>query len=141
MNDVAVKNVSEISNEDILINILQAQKDFKQRQSVLEQDVDYLKNESPINPSTSLMLEQKRKRRVISLLGGKDSLAYQDSRFARSVFAQAARDFKEYFRVSRYDLLRRKDEEAAFDYWDNWEPNVNTKLMIKTMNQGLMSVG
>ena len=42
------------------------------------------------------------------MLGGKDSQAYRDRHFAQSVFSQAAKDFKEYFRIPRYDLLKRR---------------------------------
>nr|WP_324252883.1 ORF6C domain-containing protein [Streptococcus parasanguinis] len=75
------------------------------------------------------------------LLGGKDSQAYRDRHFAQSVFSQAAKDFKDYFRIPRYDLLKRKDEEKAFDYWDSWEPSANTKLEIKARNGQMSLVG
>lgn len=56
-------------------------------------------------------------------------------------FLQAAKDFKDYFRIPRYDLLKRKDEERAFDYWNNWEPSANTKLEIKNRNGQMSLVG
>lgn len=104
-------------------------------------DVDYLKNEQPVNPSICLALEKMRKKKVVELLGGKDSQAYKDRKFAQSVFSQAAKDFKEYFRIPRYDLLKRKDEEQAFDYWNSWEPSANTKLEIKARNGQMSLVG
>lgn len=82
-----------------------------------------------------------RKKKVVALLGGKDSQAYRDRHFAQSVFSQAAKDFKDYFRIPRYDLLKRKDEEKAFDYWNSWEPSANTKLEIKARNGQMSLVG
>ncbi len=98
-------------------------------------------DEQPVNPSVCLALEKLRKKKVVALLGGKDSQAYRDRHFAQSVFSQAAKDFKDYFRIPRYDLLKRKDEEQAFDYWNSWEPSANTKLEIKARNGQMSLVG
>ena len=140
MNEVEKVN-QDLTTEDVMIHALQELKKIKEGQSVLSADVDYLKNEQPVNPSICLALEKLRKQKVVSLLGGKDSQAYRDRHFAQSVFFQAAKDFKDYFRIPRYDLLKRKDEERAFDYWNNWEPSANTKLEIKNRNGQMSLVG
>ena len=134
-SEIMQVNQNELTQEDILIQVLQTQKELKQNQETLAIDVDFLKNEQPVNPSVCLALEKLRKKKVVALLGGKDSQAYQ------SVFAQAAKDFKDYFRIPRYDLLKRKDEEQAFDYWNSWEPSANTKLEIKARNGQMSLVG
>ena len=133
-HEIVKSQPSELTQEDILIQVLQTQKELKQNQEVLAGDVDYLKNEQPVNPSICLELENLRRVKVIRALGGKDSQAYKDRSFASKVFRQAAKDFKECFRIPRYDLLKKKDEERAFDYWKSWEPSHNTKMEIKTMN-------
>lgn len=132
---------NQLTTEDVMIHTLQELKKIKESQSVLSADVDYLKNEQPVNPSICLALEKIRKKKVVELLGGKDSQAYKDRKFAQSVFSQAAKDFKEYFRIPRYDLLKRKDEEQAFDYWQSWQPSANTKLEIKARNGQMSLVG
>jgi prophage lambdaSa2, antirepressor protein, putative len=132
---------NQLTTEDVMIHTLQELKKIKESQSVLSADVDYLKNEQPVNPSICLALEKMRKKKVVELLGGKDSQAYKDRKFAQSVFSQAAKDFKEYFRIPRYDLLKRKDEEQAFDYWESWQPSANTKLEIKARNGQMSLVG
>ncbi|MCY7168799.1 ORF6C domain-containing protein [Streptococcus gordonii] len=140
-SEIMQVNQNELTQEDILIQVLQTQKELKQNQETLAIDVDYLKNEQPVNPSVCLALEKLRKKKVVALLGGKDSQAYRDRHFAQSVFSQAAKDFKDYFRIPRYDLLKRKDEEQAFDYWNSWEPSANTKLEIKARNGQMSLVG
>lgn len=140
-SEIMQVNQNELTQEDILIQVLQTQKELKQNQETLAIDVDYLKNEQPVNPSICLALEKIRKKKVVALLGGKDSQAYRDRHFAQSVFSQAAKDFKDYFRIPRYDLLKRKDEEQAFDYWNSWEPSANTKLEIKARNGQMSLVG
>ena len=136
MNEVEKVN-QNLTTEDVMIHALQELKKLKEGQSVLSADVDYLKNEQPVNPSICLALEKLRKQKVV----GKDSQAYRDRHFAQSVFSQAAKDFKDYFRIPRYDLLKRKDEERAFDYWNSWEPSANTKLEIKNRNGQMSLVG
>ncbi|KXT93894.1 ORF6C domain-containing protein [Streptococcus mitis] len=133
-HEVVKSQLNELTQEDILIQVLQTQKELKQNQEVLAGDVDYLKNEQPVNPSICLELENLRRVKVIMALGGKDSQAYKDRSLASKVFRQAAKDFKEFFRIPRYDLLKKKDEERAFDYWKSWEPSHNTKMEIKTIN-------
>ena len=140
-SEIMQVNPNELTQEDILIQVLQTQKELKQNQETLAIDVDYLKNEQPVNPSICLALEKIRKKKVVALLGGKDSQAYRDRHFAQAVFAQAAKDFKDYFRIPRYDLLKRKDEEQAFEYWNSWEPSANTKLEIKARNGQMSLVG
>lgn len=132
---------NQLTTEDVMIHTLQELKKLKEGQSVLSADVDYLKNEQPVNPSICLALEKMRKQKVVELLGGKDSQAYKDRKFAQSVFSQAAKDFKEYFQIHRYDLLKRKDEKQAFDYWESWQPSANTKLEIKARNGQMSLVG
>ena len=140
MNEIAMTQ-TELTVEDTMIHALQELKKLKEGQSVLSADVDYLKNEQPVNPSICLALEKIRKQKVVEMISGKDSQAYRDRHFAQSVFSQAAKDFKDYFRIPRYDLLKRKDEERAFDYWNNWEPSANTKLEIKNRNGQMSLVG
>lgn len=140
MNEVEKVN-QDLTTEDVMIHALQELKKLKEGQSVLSADVDYLKNEQPVNPSICLALEKLRKQKVVSLLGGKNSQAYRDRHFAQSVFSQAAKDFKDYFRIPRYDLLKRKDEERAFDYWNSWEPSANIKLEIKNRNGQMSLIG
>lgn len=132
-----------MTQEDLFIYLLQGQKELKKGQEALVGDVDYLKNRQPINPSTGMELEKLRKIKVINALGGMDSLAYKDRSFAGKVFRQAAKDFKEHFRIPRYDMLQIKDEQAAFEYWGSWEPSTNTKLEIQQKNRqsALASVG
>ena len=74
-HEVVKRQPSELTQEDILIQVLQTQKELKQNQEVLAGDVDYLKNEQPVNPSICLELENLRKVKVIKALGGKDSQA------------------------------------------------------------------
>lgn len=137
-NELQIQDFNEIQNmtpEDMMIRVLQQQKTLKAETKTIKSDLDYLKNIQPVNPSVTKVLEQKRKACVVKWLGGKDSQAY--AQISREVFAEAGRDFKEMFNIPRYDLLRRKDEETALMYWENWEPSTNTKMQINQLNTQL----
>lgn len=134
MSTNEVMSMENMTPEDIMIEILKNQKEQKQLNDSFANDIDYLKNEQPINPSTCREMEKRRKKTVIQFLGGKESQAYKNRSFANSVFRQAAEDFKEHFGIPRYDLLKRKDEKAGFDYWNVWEPSTNVKMQIQQMN-------
>ncbi|WP_286163197.1 ORF6C domain-containing protein [Carnobacterium sp. PL17GRE32] len=138
VNELQTQDFNGIQNmtpEDMMIHVLQQQKAIKAETKTIKNDIDYLKNIQPVNPSVTKVLEQKRKANVVKWLGGKDSQAY--AQMSREVFAEAGHDFKEMFNVPRYDLLRRKDEETALMYWENWEPSTNTKMQINKLNTQL----
>ncbi|HEM3176551.1 TPA: ORF6C domain-containing protein [Streptococcus suis] len=126
--------VPENLSDEAFIALFTGQKKLKEQQLALAQDVDYLKNEQPIHPSTAQALLKKRKARVVNWLGGMESPAYADKVFAQSVFREAEIDFKDHFNVSRYDMLPKKFAEAALSYWMTWEPSTNTKMKILEMN-------
>ena len=84
-NEIAKIN-NDLTTEDVMIHALQELKKLKEGQSVLSADVDYLKNEQPVNPSICLALEKMRKQKVVELLGGKDRQYYKDRKFEQSVF-------------------------------------------------------
>ena len=64
MNEVTIQP-TELVVEDAMIHALQELKKLKEGQSILSADVDYLKNEQPVNPSICLALEKLRKKKVV----------------------------------------------------------------------------
>lgn len=126
--------IREDLDEDAFIALFTGQKNLREQQASMIEDIDYLKSEQPIHPSYAQSLLKKRKARVVACLGGIDSPAYADKNFAQSVFRQAEIDFKDHFNISRYDLLPKKHADAALAYWMTWEPSTNTKMKIMKLN-------
>lgn len=126
-----------VSTEDAFIQLFQTQKEIKQEQAVMRDDIVYLKEEQPVNPSINQDLTKVRNRTVIKCLGGRDAPAYNNTKLRNKVFCQAARDFKELFKIPRYDLLKKKDIERAYDYWQQWQPQTNLRLEIEQANKQL----
>lgn len=126
-----------VSTEDAFIQLFQTQKEIKQEQAVMRDDIVYLKEEQPVNPAINQDLTKERNKAVVKCLGGYDAPAYSDSKLRQKVFCQAARDFKELFKIPRYDLLKKKDIERAYDYWQQWQPQTNLRLEIEQANKQL----
>ncbi|MCO4510880.1 Phage antirepressor protein [Streptococcus infantarius subsp. infantarius] len=126
-----------VSTEDAFIQLFQTQKEIKQEQAVMRDDIVYLKEEQPVNPSINQDLTKERNKAVVKCLGGYDAPAYSDSKLRQKVFCQAAKDFKELFKIPRYDLLKKKDIDRAYDYWKQWQPQTNLRLEIEQANKQL----
>lgn len=126
-----------VSTEDAFIQLFQTQKEIKQEQAVMRDDIVYLKEEQPVNPAINQDLTKVRNKAVVKCLGGYDAPAYSDSKLRQKVFCQAARDFKELFKIPRYDLLKKKDIDRAYDYWQQWQPQTNLRLEIEQANKQL----
>ena len=126
-----------VSTEDAFIQLFQTQKEIKQEQAVMRDDIVYLKEEQPVNPAINQDLTKERNKAVVKCLGGYDAPAYSDSKLRQKVFCQAAKDFKELFKIPRYDLLKKKDIERAYDYWQQWQPQTNLRLEIEQANKQL----
>lgn len=135
----------ELSKEDILIEILKTQKTTNENVKVLRKDVDDIKEKTPIHPSLNNLLTKLRRRRVVDMLGGKSSKAYNYvypegssyKRLSGKVFSEAGRDFNSHFGLASYAELPHPRYEEAKEYWENWEPSHNTKLEIKSINNQL----
>lgn len=126
-----------VSTEDAFIQLFQTQKEIKQEQAVMRDDIVYLKEEQPVNPAINQDLTKERNKAVVKCLGGYDAPAYSDSKLRQKVFCQAAKDFKELFKIPRYDLLKKKDIERAYNYWQQWQPQTNLRLEIEQANKQL----
>lgn len=128
MNTRRFKNLEETTNE-------------------LDERVSKIEDNAPVTPAVSNFLTRMRRARVIKWLGGKGSKAYKHSyraeekehykKLSNKVFAEMERDFKDYFKINVYADLPRKVREEAENYIREWEPNNNTKLEIRNINNQL----
>ncbi|MGX6486646.1 ORF6C domain-containing protein [Aerococcus sanguinicola] len=96
--------------------------------------LEYLEKEQPIHPSISTIISKVRKEQIINQLGGKDAPAYQDKKLVRSVYQEAAKDYKRHFQITRYDLLPRRAQKEGLQYWTKWQPSDYLKEKIRKAN-------
>ena len=69
---------------------------------------------------------------VIEILGGKTSNAYREA--GKKVFSECNRDIKNYFNVNSRNNIPKKRFDEAVEYIKEWEPCMNTKMMIRDLN-------
>lgn len=96
--------------------------------------VTEIEENTPIHPSFLQEITKKRLARVTFFLGGKKSQAYKNRSFRDSVYAEAARDFKEQFKVNKYSLTLSKDIPSALKYFETWMPKEETLGEIRRLN-------
>lgn len=48
---------------------------------------------------------------------------------------RAQRDFKLQFEVSRFDMIRQGDKQAALDFWAKWQPASALRQAIQACNE------
>lgn len=151
MSKKEIVNVNNLTPEQMeaLQNEMNARrfKKLEETTNELDERVTNIEDNTPVSASTSFELTRKRRGQVINWLGGKSSEAYQyeygeEERshyktLAGKTFAEMERDFKDYFKISNYGDLPKKSREEAESYIEQWEPNNNTKLEIKRVNNQL----
>lgn len=112
--------------------LLQATTEHELRIEKVESDVHKLINETPIRNHQQAAIERTRKKKVIDLLGGKNSNAYRA--MSRKVFSEIGRDFKDHFHIPRYNELPQSRFEEGIEYLKSWRPSNNTQLLIDNEN-------
>lgn len=110
-------------------------KGLKEQYEVLKEKIEYLETKQPVNPVIISFLFSQRKSRVIKLLGGKESNAYRDAIIRSATYREAANAFKKRYKIPRYDLLSKKDQDSAMFFWHDWAPSEELIKRINKANQ------
>lgn len=133
-------NEIQLTSEDYMITMLQAQKEEKEKVRNLEftvkdhdRRIHEIESNVPINASLNNYVTKIRVRRIIEALGGKSSKAYryeypEDSgehykSIRTKAFAEAERRFSAEFNLRNYGELRQHQYEDAVKYWESYEPS------------------
>lgn len=104
------------------------------RLNTVEDDIAELKDNSEINSLQRYQLLQTRKKRVLEVIGGKESNYYRQHK-ANKVFSALGGDFRKVFEVPRYDALPKKKFEKAIEWTKTWYPDVILKGEITSANK------
>lgn len=137
------------SFEDIMIAQLQEQKKLKESVRVIDKRVDKLENTMTIDYAQQKELRNLSKSVVISLVGGKKSLAYtyqypkqsendKPPKLYGTVVSRIWHDFQDYFGVNSYNNTPVARFDEAKQYLNNWNPPINMQLEIGKINRGEM---
>lgn len=107
---------------------------YEQKQAQLIHRVEKLENEAPIRHQQSHLLEKARKKRVITLLGGKESAAYQDAPLRAATFIAIMTEYKNKFGVAVYSETPRAQYDRATHFYAHWEPDYDLFQRIQDAN-------
>ena len=97
-----------------------------------EERIEKLENTMTIDYGQQKHLGDLVSQVVIEILGGKKSNAYTE--IGKKVFAECNRDIKTYFDVNARNNIPKLKYMEAVDYIKEWEPCMNTKIMIRDCN-------
>lgn len=110
-----------IKQVDSKVNTLEARfNDFEQNLPLLPEDADDVSKEV--------------KKRVVEVLGGKDSNAYHNKSLSQKVFMDAYRNLKGNFDVSSYKAIKRSRKETAVRIAREYRPPLYLAEQIEEEN-------
>lgn len=73
-------------------------------------------------------------KRVVLLLGGKESNAYRNKSLSKKVFMDAYRVLKHNFNVIRYKAIKRNQKSKAIEVIQKYEPPFFLAQQIESVN-------
>ena len=126
MDNVIRKSTVPTRIEDMMIYQLEEMKEVKD-------DVSMLKDTMRISGQQEFEINQKGKLKVVEVLGGKKSRAYEV--IGKRVFARFWSDFKRMFLVPRYGELPKVKFDEALRYIEMWMPETATRMEIEQLNR------
>lgn len=103
------------------------------RVDAIEKDVSILKDTMRVSGKQEADIQRAAKRKVIDVLGGKDSTAYES--ISKKVFANFWSEFKRYFAIPRYGELPCKQFDEALNFIDEWLPETAIRMEIHQLNR------
>lgn len=112
-----------------------------QRVTAVEKRVDHLENDIPLYGSESDELSRAVKKRGVSVMGGKSSNAYKDTKLRSEVYADIYNLVKREYglldsngKYVTYKALKRRYLRGAFDIVEKYEPPTYLAEKIEDSN-------
>lgn len=108
--------------------------DMGSKVETLEERFTQFEQELPMLPDDADEVRDCLNKRVVFLLGGKESNAYRDKSLSKKVFMDAYRVLKHNFNVSRYKAIKRNQKAQALQIIEKYEPPFFLTVMIDNEN-------
>ncbi len=93
--------------------IAQGTTELYQKVDTLAERMDNFEQNLPLLPEDADDVSKEVKKRVVEILGGKDSNAYHNKSLSQKVFMDAYRNIKSNFNVSSYKAIKRNRKDVA----------------------------
>ena len=115
--------------------LAQGTSELYNRVGVAESRIAKLEDTMTLDYGQQAVLGETVNKRVIDILGGKNSPAYKA--IGRKVFAECNGDLKHYFHVNARANVPKRQYEEAIHYAEGWRPCTNTMMLINEHNAQL----
>ena len=112
----------------------EAIKQVDSRVDSLEARFDGFEQNLPLLPEDADDVSKEVKKRVVEVLGGKDSNAYRNRSLSQKVFMDAYRNLKGNFDVSSYKAIKRSRKEIAVRIAREYRPPLYLAEQIEEEN-------
>lgn len=98
----------------------------------LGERISIVENNMTIDYGQQLDINNLAKKKVVEVLGGKDTPAYKE--LNKKAFSQIWKDYKRIMQVNSYKNTSVKDLTMAKRVINDWQPNRDLELMIRGCN-------
>lgn len=112
----------------------EAIKQVDSKVNTLEERFNDFEQSLPLLPEDADDVSKEVKKRVVELLGGKDSNAYHDKSLSQKVFMDAYRNLKSNFDVSSYKAIKRSRRDMAVQIAREYKPPLYLAEQIQAEN-------
>lgn len=112
----------------------EAIKQVDSKVNTLEERFNDFEQNLPLLPEDADDVSKEVKKRVVEVLGGKDSNAYHDKSLSQKVFMDAYRNLKSNFDVSSYKAIKRNRKNIAVQIAREYKPPLYLAEQIKNEN-------
>lgn len=102
--------------------------------NTLEERFNDFEQNLPLLPEDADDVSKEVKKRVVEILGGKDSNAYHDKSLSQKVFMDAYRNLKSNFDVSSYKAIKRNRRDMAVQIAREYKPPLYLVEQIQAEN-------
>lgn len=114
--------------------IAQGTTELYEKVDTLSDRIDKFEQDLPLLPGDADELSRTVKRRVVEVLGGKNSNAYHDKSVSQTAFIDAYRNLKHNFDVTSYKNIKRCQMEIALRIAKEYHPPVYLEERIRNCN-------
>lgn len=121
-----------LSPEEILEQQFKFTKEVKEKVEKVDSRVTLLEERMTIETGAQKTLKDLVEKKVVAILGGKDSPAYAE--LGKKAFMQCWKNFKDILQVASYKDTPVKDFDLAKQIIIDWQPNRELQLMIRGCN-------
>lgn len=112
----------------------EAIKQVDSKVNTLEERFNDFEQSLPLLPEDADDISKEVKKRVVEVLGGKDSNAYHDKSLSQKVFMDAYKNLKSNFDVSSYKAIKRNRKDVAVQIAREYKPPLYLAEQIQAEN-------